>query len=52
MKRFLQKLGSKGFYKNKKFWVFTKLRKTRISKKPIGKNKILTKKSKLPLNFE
>ena len=43
MKRFFQKLGSRGFYKNSKFWVSMKFRKSRISIKPIGKTKILTK---------
>ena len=50
MERFFQKLGSRGFYKNFRF--FMKLRKSRISIKLISKNKIVTKKSKSALNFE
>ena len=46
MKRYFKKLGSRGFYKTKKFWVFTILKKNailKISIKPIGKNNILPK---------
>ena len=52
MKRFFQKLGYRGFYKNKSIGFYMKLRKTRIFIKPIEKNNNLTKKSKSALNFE
>ena len=53
MKIYFQKLGSRGFYKNIKFWVFYENKKiSNIYLTDWGKKNILSKKSKSALNFE